>query len=495
MKRLFATLTTISLVFSGAVAANAANAADAYSAEATTVPKGGAVFLVAEEGNFMPVSTLAGHESNSHDSNAWACNGALDPKCAIGKANDISGNALLPVCDSDRAENCIVSFEIAGPGKDFEKASYVRKATGQTFPAVLSVGYIGGSTASLWEAPGTPSASGTTSYAVIANVQTSRRPNGKWETGDFMATVVPYRAQTGDYRDPEQMTANTDDVKGTRTSVFGIGYNDQRCAWNEKGTCGVVQDFVEGTRVRLTVRMSSSIGGWFKGRLKNPLISVSKYSAKNNQVTVEAEPATVTRMSYTVQDNKILSAEEEKFVKQNGFGGGRTPGFVTWAPAWQGLSFSYVDYFRNKVKDTASGVNSYWNFGSNTNQGGTNRCLDDKSKVLGIVTTNSMIYAGGVPKFENGFLNYKVAGLHYMPNGTDLAVGVYDMVMRSDVARCLYGFSKAPLSATVSVVSDQGEKSTATTVVSEKNGWLKLAAYGFTFSNKTIKVKITKKKK
>jgi hypothetical protein len=67
--------------------------------------------------------------------------------------------------------------------------------------------------------------------------------------------------------------------------------------------------------------------------------------------------------------------------------------------------------------------------------------------------------------------------------------------MRSDTARCLYGFSKAPLSATVSVTNDKGNKTMATTVVSEKNGWLKMAAYGFTFSKKTIKVKITKKTK
>jgi hypothetical protein len=68
-------------------------------------------------------------------------------------------------------------------------------------------------------------------------------------------------------------------------------------------------------------------------------------------------------------------------------------------------------------------------------------------------------------------------------------------VMRSDVARCLYGFSKAPLNAKVSVVNNKGERFTATTVVGEKNGWLRLAAYGFTFSQKTIKVKITQKKK
>ena len=67
------------------------------------------------------------------------------------------------------------------------------------------------------------------------------------------------------------------------------------------------------------------------------------------------------------------------------------------------------------------------------------------------------------------------------------------MVIRSEVARCLYGFSRAPLSATISVVGD-GDKTIATTIVNEKNGWLKLAAYGFTFSKKTIRPKITKAK-
>lgn len=65
--------------------------------------------------------------------------------------------------------------------------------------------------------------------------------------------------------------------------------------------------------------------------------------------------------------------------------------------------------------------------------------------------------------------------------------------MRSDIARCLYGFSKAPISGTVTVTGE-GEQKIATTIVSEKNGWLKLSANGFTFSTKTIKVKLSQKK-
>jgi hypothetical protein len=86
-----------------------------------------------------------------------------------------------------------------------------------------------------------------------------------------------------------------------------------------------------------------------------------------------------------------------------------------------------------------------------------------------------------------------VTGLHYMPDGTTPVQGTYDLVMRSDTARCLYGFTTAPISATVSVVGGD-TSSVATTVVSEKNGWLKMAAYGFTFSEKTLTVHMTQAK-
>jgi hypothetical protein len=134
-----------------------------------------------------------------------------------------------------------------------------------------------------------------------------------------------------------------------------------------------------------------------------------------------------------------------------------------------------------------------WNF-ETVDKDSSNSCLVDTDRVLGLVTTNATVYDGTAPTFKNGNLNYQLSGMHYLPGGADLNLGTYNLVMRSDVARCIYGFSQAPLSATVSVLNEQGAKTTATSVVSEKNGWLKLAAYGFTFSKKTIRAKITKAK-
>ena len=70
------------------------------------------------------------------------------------------------------------------------------------------------------------------------------------------------------------------------------------------------------------------------------------------------------------------------------------------------------------------------------------------------------------------------------------ALPIY-LVLNADVARCVYGFSKAPISATVSVVSSDASEQIATTAVSERDGWLYLSAAGYGYSAPTIKVKLS----
>ena len=103
--------------------------------------------------------------------------------------------------------------------------------------------------------------------------------------------------------------------------------------------------------------------------------------------------------------------------------------------------------------------------------------------------TNATNYLSGPPVFdkENGTLDYKVAAPHFLPSGKEFQ-GTYDLIINSKTARCLYGFSDAPVQATVSVVSADGTQQTTTTVVREANGWLYLAAKGFTFSSPTLRI-------
>jgi hypothetical protein len=123
--------------------------------------------------------------------------------------------------------------------------------------------------------------------------------------------------------------------------------------------------------------------------------------------------------------------------------------------------------------------------------GPVKECLDKEKALAGVVTTNSTMYLDGPPTFSDNTLDYKVASTHFEADGTTVFKGSYELIMSSSVARCIYKFSAAPISATVSVTSENGEANTATTVINEKNGWLKLGAYGFTFSSPTVRVKLT----
>jgi hypothetical protein len=108
------------------------------------------------------------------------------------------------------------------------------------------------------------------------------------------------------------------------------------------------------------------------------------------------------------------------------------------------------------------------------------------------VTTNATQYSAGPPTFDKaeGTLVYKVAAPHFSSNG-DVFRGRYNLTMRSDIARCVYGFTKAPIKAELSIVSADGSPQVATTILGEKNGWVFLSAANFEFSAPIIKAKLT----
>ena len=66
--------------------------------------------------------------------------------------------------------------------------------------------------------------------------------------------------------------------------------------------------------------------------------------------------------------------------------------------------------------------------------------------------------------------------------------------MKSDLARCIYGFSNAPINAEISIVNEDGTSQVATTTVKESGGWLYLSAKGFHYSTPTLQVKLSQEK-
>jgi hypothetical protein len=396
--------------------------------------------------------------------------------------------AILPYCETASQENCVEALEIGPVGSALERASFLRHVNVRTLPEIKSQGLIAGGSTPLFQSS-IVHGGGQTTYAanVVAQIGYDRA------TKSFVARtlnvgVYAYNEKQG----PSiHMDITTEWTDANGKTIRRGGFRAPReCRWAEQGRCGVEQAFSPGVEVKLTMRVPNTFTGWFRGRLKSPQISISRFSSSNTKIAVSAQPVDVARLHTVVRESDASPDQRAAILKYAGSGqffrgGGRSMTFSHWG------EFNYLEIFRQAAKDTAAGRTSHWSF-STIDNSSNNRCLASKSRVLGIVTTNATMYNGVVPAFRNGRLSYDVSGLHYLPNG-ELSLGSYDLVMRSDVARCLYGFSKAPLSANVSVVNNKGERSTATTVVGEKNGWLRLAAYGFTFSKKTIKVKLNQK--
>ena len=152
-----------------------------------------------------------------------------------------------------------------------------------------------------------------------------------------------------------------------------------------------------------------------------------------------------------------------------------------------------IEIWSKILKDTSQAMPTQWIFYNlpKWRLRGSNSCITNNSSLSGFVTTNSTTYMAAPPTFNasTGTLDYKVASLHYMPNGEKF-LGNYNLYIDSKVARCIYGFSNAPISATVSIVNSEGTSTIATTTVREESGWIHLQAEGFTFSSPTIKVKL-----
>jgi hypothetical protein len=105
-----------------------------------------------------------------------------------------------------------------------------------------------------------------------------------------------------------------------------------------------------------------------------------------------------------------------------------------------------------------------------------------------------MLVQESLPTFSKGQLSYQLSGMHYNHDGTEF-MGEYTMQMRADDARCLYGYSEAPIQTKVSVTDSGGTQKIATTSVSERGGWLTIRARNFTFSSPKIVVSIKQGKK
>jgi hypothetical protein len=394
-------------------------------------------------------------------------------------AESMGAYIVLPPCSAEILEWCIDGLSLYQKGNIsiVDSARLIRSTAGPIVKKRADLDLPQGGTTSLWQVDGLTNKGKTKTYAVYAMIKGGKPSGaGKFNFHDFTAMVFPYSERSGNSYQEGTLTNITDNQGRPNVSIGG---GNSECAWTEKSKCGYIEDFADNTRAKLSIRIGNSLSGWLMGRMSDPIIEVKQLTATQNLLTVDSEPVAIPKFQKKIATSaatpELLAVDPQ--VKFGGMHNQLASASLSTFLAWSKV-----------VDDRANGLETVWSISTTTNGSGS-QCLQDRTKLLGLVSTNAMVYEGTAPSYVDGSLQYKVAGLHSNADGTPFE-GKYDLLMRSDVARCIYGLPNLPISAEISITSTDGTSKVATTVMNESSGWLRLGAYGFTFSNPTIKVKL-----
>jgi hypothetical protein len=409
------------------------------------------------------------------------CSDVTDETCK--NSDSIAINAILPPCELKVSETCVESLLLTDSSGKSVKAELVKEVATKKYQGNSTFATPYGGSISTWKAEGMPNSLGTQEYAVKVHIDLQNFNNREcgsdpikcpFKLGNFSASVSPIKMV------PIENTLD--------------------CLWKVGNECGLVGKFSDGVRVGLSIRITNNLTGFMFGRMQDVKMTVTPYSSTINIVQVEASPVNVPSIyAYVEKSSLPQNPDIEKYWKQRrsnlatqDLQSNETVDLGPW-PQYA------MDDFLAFEKFVKSGpmVQSIWKFGTGLGQPTGSPCFNDKSKLLGLVTTNASTFLPFPPSFDGSNLNYKVGGAHHLEDGVTLTKGVYDLALRSDFARCLYGFSNAPIKAAVTIsYGQEGAQNVATETVTEDKAkeWIYISAKNFTFSAPTIKVRFTQDK-
>ena len=360
--------------------------------------------------------------------------------------------------------------------------------------------------------PGAPHVGGSL-YLINAVLAGHRFPSDKTFSVDRM--YVDIKAVTFAASRQEPPRPILDVSKGSSfMSVNRAG--DTNCSVQCSSTeNAVAQTFPTGIKFGVHLRLNAAVSGWLNGRVSKVESSISKDEDGMQNVIVSGYPVQVPIVFGWVQKASAPQSLKDYYSAMtprevnggNGFGKCLDPSRPADAPNgpcdplyWESVLRSpqknekdmrEIATWLPVLNDTALVAPTYWNINA-TDSNLYQNCAKDSTQLLGIVTTNASSFVSGPPVFNKaeGILDYQVLAPHYLKDKSTF-LGTYDLAIKSDFARCIYGFSSAPISAKVSIISADGTNQVATVITNENNGWIHLGAYGFTFSSPTVRVKLS----
>jgi len=422
-------------------------------------------------------------------------------------------HAVLPYCSDNLQLDCIsavTATDASGNKLDVKVIGILNTDNKQDYVGDPAQGLPNGSEPTLVEIPGAPHAGGD--LYLVKPFMEGEMNNNKWVVNSFVMSIYAVKVVDGYFGFNAYLTNPS---SYSHINVSGApavpDYNQPSgCASTSFTKCAAMYPLPLDISFGLSVRITRPIVGWLHGRVTKPSISLTSEPSGNEVITVEAKAIKTPTVAIWKKNSELSPALQGFYTNHGSWDNTYEGSILSQTPP--NSPFSQIAILRNSnnqhndktlsefvlwsplLGDKAQAMPTVWAVETMSN-GDPNspvaKCINQTNSLAGLVTTNAAEYVDGPPVFANNTLDYKVAATHFEKDGSTPFQGTYDLLMSSKVARCIYGFTNAPIKATISVTNDSGGSSVASTVINEANGWLTLGAYGFTYSNPTIKVKLT----
>ena len=431
-----------------------------------------------------------------------ACKSFSDPLCAKAVVQQMSAN--LQFCSEKITSECVTGMSARNAAGKELKVNYegpIESSLIYDFAGDSTKGLPTGGPPLIFSIPEAPHAGGD-KYMLKVEMQGSG--NGSvFVIGRTRAGIFPVAITTGNF-----FSSKISIDLPTYTSYNMINGNsiDPACQFATTTKCLTVQTFPADVSFGFSAKFKNQLTGWWHGRFSTPEITSEIKDGLMN-FSVIANPIKVPTVFGWVDTVSLPEDLKARYSKPPRYGSSYFApmnGDLTLTSVLNDTNSVFTDDTLAELKswlpllgDRAAAMPSAWAISTidGSAKGDVERCTKLESGIAGLVTTNASMYSSGPPVFntDTQSLEYKVAAPHLTSTGENL-LGSYDLVMNSQVARCMYGFSKAPFKASISVISTSEKTTVETSFLNENNGFIKLSANGFQYSQPTIRVKLTQEK-
>ncbi len=453
--------------------------------------------------------TADGTARNSRMLTRQICNKIGDTGCESTKY--FQYNSQLGMCTDSINSDCVKSVFATDAAGTSVEGKFV-----ENYPGKTSYSYVGdpsldlppGDSSFIVDFPTLPHQGGTKYLVIVSLIGYRGFGEAKFTLEDFVTSIYAVSSVAGQYQASRPETVvRPDFIVAGRSKTQG-GSPDLACVQANGSSCLISWPLPLTVDFGLTVKLHTKVTGWIHGRMADAQADISKAADGDQIITLKGKPSLVPGLFAWFKKSELpkpltdfygsgIDKDASGAGVQGNDGTSNGPDGLPYSILKTALSYDDrgINEFRawvDSIGDKATYAPTIWT--ARTIQSGDQfeKCMKGQEALSGIVTTNSTMYVGAPPTFNKaeGTLDYKVSSPHFLPDGTEFK-GMYNLIIKSDVARCIYGFTSAPVSATISIVSADGTNQVATTLFGERNGWMYLKANNFTFSAPTLKVKLT----